>query len=309
MAQGSQWDRFLAAIRAQESGGNYTEDTGGCLGAYCWNDMGTWGGMARAAGESRYANVNPSQVPAQVQDKVASANLHRIYQQAGGGTSGLAAAARWWNGGSTASEANPGLPAQPWARHCGGGTSAAYACQVLARMGLGGHYLAGAGSGAGGTVTLTAAEKADCALSIPSWHVNLFFGLGPTVGGQCLLTKSQVRAMLAVGVLASAAPILGVGLALVAVWSGPGRRVVSTVTAVIPGMGPVSAGARAAGAAVGATGGAAAEPDRMTVTKLDGGGGPRLRRGRELPPAESSRERAARYTRQGNGASADETGF
>jgi hypothetical protein len=248
MATPSNWSRFLAAIRAQESGGNYTEDVAGCLGAYCWNDMGSWSNMASQAGEGRYANVNPSQVPSSIQDKVASTELSRIYQAAGGGTNGLLAAARWWNGGTTATEPNPGLPAQPWAKDCGGGSSQAYACQVLTRMGLGGHFLAGAGSGAGGTVTLTAADQADCALSVPSWHVNLFFGLGPTVGGQCLLTKSQVRAVLGVAVLASGAIIGGIGLALTAVFTPPGRRIAQVASVVIPG-GRAAGAAAAVGAA------------------------------------------------------------
>jgi len=163
MALPSDWSSFLAAIRAQESG-NYSEDVAGCLGAYCWSSQAIWDGMASAAGEKQYVGVNPSQVPASVQDKVASANLYKAYQGAGGGTNGLAAAARWWNGGTTKSVPNPGLPAQPWAKQCGGGSSQAYACQILARMGLGGHYLAGSGSGAGGIVTTAAGATSDLSL-------------------------------------------------------------------------------------------------------------------------------------------------
>lgn len=228
MALPSDWARFLAAIRAQESGGNYTQNSAGCLGAYCWNDQGSWDRMAQAAGIHQYAGVNPSQVPSQVQDQVASSNLSHIYQQAGGGSKGLRDAAMWWNGGSTSSEANPGLPAQPWAKNCGGGSSAAYACQVLARMGLGGHYLAGAGSGAGGTVGTQPKGAADCLVSIPGIPgtsiINDIFGSGGNVGGFCLLTRSQARAVYAVALIGAGSILMLAGLAFVGVFTvGPGR--------------------------------------------------------------------------------------
>lgn len=228
MAAPSDWATFLAAIRAQESGGNYQEDAGGCLGAYCWNAQSNWDSMATAAGESQYVGVNPSQVPGSVQDKVASTNLYRIYQQAGGGTNGLTAAAKWWNGGSTQTENNPGLPAQPWAPACGGGSTAAYACQILTRMRLGGHYLAGGGSGAtqvggsgaGGTVGLTAAQAATCAFGISqnfSLPIPLIGSLLPqqTVN-ICFLTKSEVRALYGAGLILGGSILSIVGLAFIA---------------------------------------------------------------------------------------------
>lgn len=255
MAAPSTWDRFLAAIRAQESGGNYSENVAGCLGAYCWNAQSNWDGMAKAAGESKYVGVNPSQVPANIQDKVASTNLSRIYQQAGGGTRGYQAAAMWWNGGTTVSEPNPGLPAQPWAKHCGGGSSAAYACQVLTRMGLGGHFLAGSGaqSGAGGVVTTAAGADADCAIHIPipglSFNFNPVGGsFGPhgTTSSQCILSKSEARALLAVANLVAGGVLLGVGFGFVAAFSRPGRAVMTFITTTVPGGQALAGGARAA---------------------------------------------------------------
>ena len=252
MAAPSTWERFLAAIRAQESG-NYSEDVAGCLGAYCWNAQSNWDTMAKAAGESHYVGVNPSQVPAAIQDKVASTNLSRIYQQAGGGTNGYRAAAMWWNGGSTKSEANPGLPAQPWAKSCGGGSSAAYACQVLARMSLGGHYLSGSGSGAGGVVTLAAGKSADCAvfLPIPGLTFNFnpvggSFGPHGTTSNQCILSKSEVRAILAIANLMAGASFLLVGFALTVTMAGPGRRIIQLV---MPVIGKAGAAPKASGAA------------------------------------------------------------
>jgi len=200
MAAPSSWSTFLAAIRAQESGGNYAEDVPGCLGAYCWNAQSNWDGMAQAAGMSQYAGQNPATLPPTVQDQVASRNLSRIFAQ----THSLAAAAMWWNGGETRSVPNPGLPFQKWAPSCGGGTSAAYACQVLTRMKLGGHFLAGSGgpgtpSGSGGVVTTSAA--ADCLIGfggIPgtSW-INDIFGGGGNLGQVCLFTRPMARAVVA----------------------------------------------------------------------------------------------------------------
>ena len=234
MALPSAWGRFLAAIRAQESGGNYSEDTAGCLGAYCWNAQSNWDDDARAAGQTRYVGVNPSQVPSRVQDQVASHTLYAAYQGAGGGTRGFRAAAMVWNGGQPTSEPNPGLPSQSWAKHCGGGSSAAYACQVLTRMGLGGHYLAGSGSGSGGVVLTSAPATSDCAIGIPSQHVGLFFGHGPTVGGACLLSKSEVRALFAIGniIVGAAAMALGIGFTLA--FTRTGRQILTVASIVVP---------------------------------------------------------------------------
>lgn len=232
MAAPNSWDRFLAAIRAQESGGNYQENVPGCEGAYCWSGQGTWDEMARSAGLGHYAGQSPASVPPKIQDQVASANLHRIYQQ----THSLAAAARWWNGGTTESVPNPGLPAQSWAKDCGGGSSGAYACQVLRRMSLGGHYLSGHGSGSGGTVTTSA--TADCFAGfggIPgtSW-INDIFGSGGNVGNVCLVTYSQARAFVGVSFLLGGALIALPGIALIAL--GVGMRATSPVLATVNGI-------------------------------------------------------------------------
>jgi hypothetical protein len=129
-----QWGAFLAAIRAQESGGNYGENAVGCLGAYCWNAQSNWDSMAQAAGLGQYAGTNPASLPPGVQDAVASTNLRAVFRRTGS----LTAAAEWWNGGKPYSIPNPALPPQSWAPNCGGGTSGAYACQVLDRMNSGG---------------------------------------------------------------------------------------------------------------------------------------------------------------------------
>ena len=238
MALPNFWDQFLAAIRAQESGGNYSEDTAGCLGAYCWSAQSNWDTMAKAAGETKYIGTNPSQVPPAIQDKVASSNLYRIYQQ----SHSLKTAAMWWNGGSTSSVTNPGLSTQPWAKSCGGGTSAAYACQVLQRMSLGGHYLAGSGaqSGAGGVVTTAAGIQADCAISLPipglSFNFNPIggsFGPHATTNKQCILSKSQARAVLGVLTIILGANLLLAGFALTVVMAGPGRRIIQLVMPVV----------------------------------------------------------------------------
>lgn len=133
-AVGASWDNFLRAIRSQESGGNYQHNSSGCLGAYCWDNQSIWTEMALKAGQGAYAHENPANVPAAIQDAVASFTLQQAYNAAGGGTAGYTAAAETWNGGVPRSISNAGLPAQSWAPHCGQGTTAAYACQVITRM-------------------------------------------------------------------------------------------------------------------------------------------------------------------------------
>jgi hypothetical protein len=233
MALPSMWSSFLAAIRAQESGGNYTQNSPGCLGAYCWSSQSSWDSMARDAGQVKLIGTNPAQVPAQIQDQVASANLYKIYQQ----THSLSDAAMWWNGGNIKSESNPGLPAQKWAPHCGGGSSAAYACQVLQRMSLGGHYLAGGGSGSGGTVPTAPGGQADCLISVPgipgTSFINDIFGNGGNVGGFCLLSRSQARAVYAVGLIGAGGLLVLVGMGFVAGFS-LARHATSIVAGVLP---------------------------------------------------------------------------
>jgi hypothetical protein len=223
MAAPDSWQRFLSAIRAQESGGNYAEDVPGCLGAYCWNAQSNWDGMAQAAGMTQYVGQNPATLPPKVQDDVASSNLGRIFNQTGS----LREAAMWWNGGSTTSEPNPGLPFQKWAPDCGGGSSAAYACQILMRMKLGGHFLAGSGgpgspSGSGGVVTTSA--TADCLIGfggIPgtSW-INDVFGGGGNVGQFCVLSRPEARALIGGLLLVAGFPLMVAGLVLTVAAAG-----------------------------------------------------------------------------------------
>ena len=242
MAAPSTWQTFLSAIRAQESGGNSAEDVPGCLGAYCWNAQSNWDGMAAAAGMGQYVGQNPATLPPTVQDQVASKNLGRIYGQ----THSLLAAAMWWNGGVPHSVPNPGLPFQKWAPTCGGGTSLAYACQVLTRMKLGGHFLAGSGgpgtpSGSGGVVTTSA--TADCLIGfggIPgtSWISDIFGG-GGNLGQVCLLSRPSARAVIGAVILVAGGLVALPGLFLLIGGAGATTG------------GPVGQLASATGAAVG----------------------------------------------------------
>lgn len=264
MAQPSTWQRFLAAIRAQESGGNYAEDTGGCLGAYCWNNQSSWDSMAAAAGQHQYVGQNPATLPPQVQDRVASTMLARAYSSSG---NSLFHAAEWWNGGETHSVPNPQLPAQPWAHDCGGGTSGAYACQVLTRMQLGGHFLAGSGgpsspsgSGSGGVVeTSTTAQCLYGFGGIPgtSW-INDIFGSGGNIGQFCVLTRPTARAILGAVILAGGVLLMAPGVFLVLASIGAHARGPIGKTAETTGaMVALIPGAEGVGAAVSGFGGAA----------------------------------------------------
>lgn len=250
MAQSSTWERFLAAIRAQETGGNYAQDSAGCLGAYCWSNQASWDNMAAAAGQHQYVGQNPATLPPQVQDTVASDNLSRAYHSAG---NSLLRAAEWWNGGQTHSVPNPGLPAQTWAHNCGGGSSQAYACQVLTRMQLGGHFLAGSGgpsspqsSGSGGTVTTS--TQAQCIIGfggIPgtSWIEDIF-GNGGNIGQVCLLTRPEARALIGAAILVMGGLVVLPGLFLIfagigAQFRGPVGKAAETtgaMVALIPGL-------------------------------------------------------------------------
>ena len=254
MASPSWWHTMLAAIRAQESGGNYAEDVAGCLGAYCWNDQGSWDAMAAAVGQHKYVGQNPATLPPKVQDTVASDNLGRIYGQ----THSLTATLEWWNGGQTTSVPNPGLPMQLWAKQCGGGSSGAYACQVQQRMKLGGHYLAGGGSGSGSGGTVQVSAVAGCLIGfggIPgtSWIADIF-GSGGNLGSVCLLTRSEARGVVGVVLLGAGAALFLPGALLLIGAVGMGNSKLGgaaekagAAVALIPGAEGIGVGVAAAG--------------------------------------------------------------
>lgn len=264
MAAPSTWQRFLAAIRAQETGGNYAQDSAGCLGAYCWSNQSSWDNMARDSGQDRYVGQNPATLPPQVQDLVASDNLARAYHQGG---NNLLRAAEWWNGGEITSVPNPGLPPQTWAPHCGGGSSGAYACQVLMRMQLGGHYLAGSGgpsspsgSGSGGVVT-TAAQVTkgnDCLIGFPGIPgtsiINDAIGKSGNIGSMCFLTRARARAVVGAGILVMGGLVMLPGVFLVVAAAGtsiPGAGKAAQQTGAMVALIP---GAEAAGVAIAGAG-------------------------------------------------------
>ena len=80
----SEVDKFLAAIRQHESGGNYTafNAAGGASGAYQYIQS-TWSSYARAAGFAQYANGPASEAPPAVQDAVAKYNAEKLFQDSG----------------------------------------------------------------------------------------------------------------------------------------------------------------------------------------------------------------------------------
>lgn len=124
-----QWPDFMAAEREQETGspgGNYSQDSAGCEGAYCWDSSSIWQSMAQEAGVNVGGYPMASLAPAGVQDAVFTGVSFPVYQRSGGGQAGYAAAAAAWNGGTTAVVSNPGLGA--------GATNYTYANEVLAKM-------------------------------------------------------------------------------------------------------------------------------------------------------------------------------
>lgn len=255
MAAPSWWETMLAAVRAQESGGNYSQDSAGCLGAYCWSDQSSWDNMAKSAGQSQYVGQNPATLPPKVQDTVASTNMGHIYNQ----THSITAVLEWWNGGQTHSVPNRGLPAQHWAKNCGGGSTAAYACQVETRMKLGGHFLAGAGTGSGSGGVVQVSAVADCLIGfggIPgtSWISDIFGG-GGNIGSVCLFTRSEARGLMGAILMGAGAVMALPGLFLLIASAGmkaagplgPVAEKTGAAVALIPGAEGVGVGVAAAG--------------------------------------------------------------
>jgi hypothetical protein len=80
----AQLQSFLAAERAQESGGNYSElsHPGGASGAYQFEPT-TWAYWVQQVGAGQYANVPAGQAPAAVQDSAAAAMATAYYQKFG----------------------------------------------------------------------------------------------------------------------------------------------------------------------------------------------------------------------------------
>ena len=75
----------------------------------------------------------------------------------------------------------------------------------------------GSGGGSTSTATLTAATSAGCLVALPSASAKVL-GIGPTIGGGCIVTKTEGRAVIAAMVMLSGGVILGVGaLILVAI--------------------------------------------------------------------------------------------
>lgn len=116
---------FAAAIRQQESGGDYgIIGQGGHYGAYQF-DQGTWITALNDAGlgGTVYANETPNLAPASVQDAAAEALMSRYYTQFGNSWFNVAEA---WYGGPGA-VGNPNLGGGP-----GFPTVGQYANEVMA---------------------------------------------------------------------------------------------------------------------------------------------------------------------------------
>lgn len=72
----------------------------------------------------------------------------------------------------------------------------------------------GYGGGAGATIGQQGQAQADpttCLLAWPSAHIDVFFGHGPTVGGGCILAKSQARGLAGAAILIAGAGLLVIG--------------------------------------------------------------------------------------------------
>lgn len=158
---------FMAAIRAQESGGNYREPNG--QGAYqiIQSNWPTW---ATEAGYPQYASdPNASDAPAQVQDAVAAQHILGYFY--GPAKRSWYNVAKAWNGG-------PGCIGRPCANSVlGPGNTGVdnYAAEVMRRMSAqpGGGAQNPTLTGANGTTATTAAYTT----SVPG-QTNCYFEWG-----------------------------------------------------------------------------------------------------------------------------------
>lgn len=106
----------------------------------------------------------------------------------------------------------------------------------------------GGGPGASiGTAANTSADPTTCAVALPSVHLWLFFG--PSVGGQCLLTKSELRGLLGTVIGVAGGFLMLYGTALLLGTSRPAMQVVQYVVGAGSGATVRKAGRQAGQAA------------------------------------------------------------
>src|SRR6185437_3342947 len=119
------------------------------------------------------------------------------------------------------------------------------------------------GAGAGGAATTAAQlDPALCVIGLP------VIGSLPLVGqlgGQCLLSKTQARALIGGILIGAGALVLGTGLAVLAVYGAGRSRTIQTVVSLIPGGGVAAGMARSTGRAAAAAGAPAAAPATATA--------------------------------------------
>jgi hypothetical protein len=241
----SSLDAFLWAIGQMESGGNYkARNPGGALGKYQVMPVHLQGGnewagkvFGHAVSESQFLN-SPS-----MQEQMARQILGRYYQKYGP----AGAAAAWFSGSPNV---NSG------ASDSGGTTVPHYVKTVLALMakapanagstGSTGDGVYQPGSDTGGTATATQASYKEDPKCLIGMDI-------PLVGGVCILTKGQARAieggllLLAGGVVAAAGLIILAQYGLKA--SGAAQGIASAAS-VIPGAGGMAAKAVSASGAL-----------------------------------------------------------
>lgn len=111
----------------------------------------------------------------------------------------------------------------------------------------------GSGSSGATSATLTATQSAECLFAMPSVDLGI-----TSVGGGCLLAKTNARAILGGLILTGGIIVGGVGVVLLAAFgfgkSSAGQKAIAAAQ-LVPGVGPA---AKAAGAAVSSSGGSRA---------------------------------------------------
>jgi hypothetical protein len=119
-----------------------------------------------------------------------------------------------------------------------------------------GTGISGGDAVTGATLT-AAATGAACLWSIGGSHVNLFFGLGPSVPSYCVLTTSQARAVAGVALMGGGALMMAVGSQVAAVLLAV-RGTEAGVNLILGASGKASKAGKAGGILSGLGGGGGA---------------------------------------------------
>jgi hypothetical protein len=264
----SSQDAFLWAIRQMESGGNYqAHNPGGALGAYQVMPVHLNGGNEWAGKVFGHAVTAKAFLASKtMQDQMAAQILGGYYQKYGA----AGAAAAWFSGSpnvnSNASDGNTTV--RNYVKTVLALMAKAPAGGVGATGGTSGGTTGDTSGGTTGTDTSTTAVTASY-----KTDPKCLFGMDiPVVGGVCILTKGQARAILGAILIGAGGIVSAGGLIILAAYglkSSGALEGVAKAAQVVPGAGGIAAKAISASGALKA--GPKARPKKPKTPKSDEG--------------------------------------